>query len=228
MTHSSNSEAAWLSWLHLPDHWPSHTEMLEWCQTMTTGAATLLILGGLVFLLFGVYAFRPLMTLNAAVMGAVIGAIVGEKAGIAAIGAVVGGVLVGAMAWPLMKYSVAGMGGIYGALIGAGVWRGVGLEAHLAWAGALIGLILFGLLAFIVFRTSVMMYTSLQGGAMLIFGTLGLLYKHQSFAPYLTQNMGVKPFLLPLAISIPAILGIVYQQTQFPPKEAKGKKTSLQ
>jgi hypothetical protein len=96
------------------------------------------------------------------------------------------------------------------------------LQPDLCWAGALTGLILFGLLSFILFRGSVMMYTSLQGSVMLVFGILGLIYKYQSIAPTVTDKMTLKPFLLPLTIFVPALLGVVYQQTQFAGAEAGG------
>jgi hypothetical protein len=89
------------------------------------------------------------------------------------------------------------------------------LQPEMCWAGALMGLIGFGLLSFILFRASVMMFTSLQGAVMLIFGILALAYKYKDFAPKVTEHMTVQPFLLPLAIFVPAILGWVYQQHQF-------------
>ena len=123
-----------------------------------------------------------------------------------------------------MKYAVAFMGGVFGALLGASLWRAVGLEPYLSWAGAMTGLVLFGLLSFILFRGSVMMYMSLQGSVMLIFGILGLIYKYQDIAPKVTENMTLKPFLLPVAIFIPAVLGLIYQQTQFGELDAAKKK----
>ncbi|MBC8107925.1 MAG: hypothetical protein H7Z14_15155, partial [Anaerolineae bacterium] len=94
------------------------------------------------------------------------------------------------------------------------LWRSCNLEPHLAWAGALIGLVAFGMLSFILFKTSVMMFTSLQGAVMLTFGILGLVFKYQSITPQIVQHLQVKPFLLPLAIFIPTILGLIYQQHQ--------------
>jgi len=88
----------------------------------------------------------------------------------------------------------------------------------------LTGLVGFGLLSFILFRGSVMMYMSLQGSVMLIFGILGLVYKYKELGPQVTENMTLKPFLLPLAIFIPALLGLVYQQAQSAQPEAAGGK----
>jgi len=59
-----------------------------------------------------------------------------------------------------------------------------------------------------------MMYTSLQGAVMVIFGLLGLAFKYDSIAPQIAKHLAVKPFLLPLAIFIPTVLGLIYQQSQ--------------
>jgi hypothetical protein len=200
------------------------TDLLQWCQDMSPGTATILVMGGIVYLLFGWYLFRALVVTNAAVLGAMIGARIGMAAGSTFAGAIVGAFFVAALTWPVLKYAVAVMGGIFGALLGASIWRAAGLEPNLCWAGALTGLIGFGLLSFIIFRGSVMMYTSLQGSVMLIFGILGLIYKYQGLAPRVTENMTVQPFLLPLAIFIPTVLGLIYQQTQFNQPEAAKKK----
>jgi hypothetical protein len=210
--------------LNLPSHWPVQTDLLQWCQEMSPGAATILIIGGLIYLLFGFYIFKMLVVLNAALVGGFIGMKIGEQGGSGVAGGCVGAFVCGAVTWPLMKYAVAFMGGIFGALLGASMWRSIGLEPSMCWAGALTGLVLFGLLSFILFKASVMMYTSLQGSVMLIFGILGLIYKYQSVAPKLTENMTLKPFLLPLFIFIPAVVGLIYQQTQFGQPEAAKKK----
>jgi hypothetical protein len=68
------------------------------------------------------------------------------------------------------------------------------------------------------------MYTSLQGSVMLVFGILGLLLKYQNVAPKLGENLSLRPFLLPISIFIPAILGLIYQQTQYGEAAAPAKK----
>ena len=207
-----------------PTHWPAQADLLGWCQSMSPGAACLLLMGGIVYLLFGVYLFKALVTLNAALVGTYVGYAIGKHADAGIVGAIVGGVLSAALTWPLMKYAVAMMGGIFGLLLGASLWRSVGLNPEFAWAGALTGLVSMGMLSFILFRASVMMYMSLQGSVMLIFGLLGLIYKYQDIAPKVTESMTQKGFLLPLSIFIPAVLGIIYQQTQYPAADAGKKK----
>jgi hypothetical protein len=117
------------------------------------------------------------------------------------------------------------MGGIFGVLLGASVWRSCGLDPKYAWSGGLTGMVFFGMLSFLLFRGSIMMFTSLQGSVMLIFGLLGLIYKYQDMAPRVNENLSLRPFLLPMFILVPATIGLIYQQTQYPAAAAApGKK----
>lgn len=211
-------------WPHLPNHWPVQGDLLTWSQNMGALTAAILLLAGVVYLLFGVYTYRALVTLNATTLGAYVGGLLGEKAGNAVAGAMVGGFAAAAITWPLMKYAVAIMGGVFGLLLGASVWRACGLEPNYAWSGGLTGLVFFGLISFLLFRGSVMMYTSLQGSVMLVFGLLGLIYKYQELGPRVSENLSQRQFLLPLCIFIPATLGLIWQQTQYPAPMPPGKK----
>jgi hypothetical protein len=199
----------------VPAHWPGQGDLLTWCQHMGPLTATLLVLAGVVYLLFGVYAYRTLVCVNACVAGAYLGALLGERGGNATAGALVGGFVATAITWPMMKYAVAVMGGVFGGLLGASIWRATGLDPQFAWAGGGMGLIFFGMLSFLLFRGSVMMFTSLQGSVMLVFGLLGLIYKYQDVAPKINASLTDKTFLLPLAILVPATIGLIYQQTQY-------------
>ena len=202
-------------WPQIPHHWPAQGDLLTWAQNMGALTAALLVLAGVIYLLYGVYAYRMLVTLNAAVIGAYVGGLLGERAGNATAGAMVGGFAAAALSWPLMKYAVAIMGGLFGMLLGASVWRACGLEAGYAWSGGGMGLILFGMLSFMIFRGSIMMFMSLQGSVMLVFGLLGLIYKYQNLAPKITEGLNAKTFVLPMIIFIPATLGLIWQQTQY-------------
>jgi hypothetical protein len=190
---------------------------------MTPGTATIMLVLGVVFLLFGWYMYRALVTLNAALFGAYIGAFLGSRTNDALAGALIGGFTSAALTWPLMKWAVAIMGGLIGAMLGTSLWRAVGMEAHFAWAGGMSGLIFFGMLSFILFRGSIIMYTSLQGSVMLTLGLLGLVYKYQSIAPMITTNMTTKSFILPASIFVPAVFGLIYQQMNHPAADVKKK-----
>jgi hypothetical protein len=209
--HSAHKSDAFFA--TVPKTWPQQTDVLSWCQQMTPGVAALLIAMGIVYLLFGYQIFKGLVLLNAAIVGAYVGGNYWKLEGdTATVCAVIGAVAAAAIAWPTMKYAVAVMGGCFGALLGASFWRTLNLDPQLVWAGALVGLVGFGMLSFILFRGSVMMYTSLQGAFMIVFGVLGLIYQYQEFAIDVTKRLKLEPYWLPAAIFIPAVLGLIFQQ----------------
>src|SRR3954471_8236379 len=96
----------------VPAHWPAQGDLLTWCQNMGPLTATMLVLAGVIYLGFGIYAYRALVCINACVAGAYLGALLGERGGNAVAGALVGGFCATAITWPLMKYAVAVMGGV--------------------------------------------------------------------------------------------------------------------
>jgi hypothetical protein len=199
-------------WMNFPASWPAQTDLLLFVHEMGSAVALLLVLLGLVYLLFGFYLFKPLVLLNAAFVGAMVGVIISRRTGGPVPSAILGGFVAAAVTYPLMKWAVAVMGGLFGAILGLTLWRTFGLEPGFAWTGGAMGLIACGLLCFIVFRGSVMAYTSLQGSVMLIFGILSLAYRYQGFAPRVTKSLQVQPFLLPMIVFIATTLGLIYQQ----------------
>jgi hypothetical protein len=206
----------------IPTHWPAQMDLLTACQNMGPGEACLLVLLGIVYLMFGYSIFKVLVTLNAMAAGAYLGALIGRSTNAVAAGAFVGAIVAAAITFPLMKYAIMIMGGIFGAALGASLWRQANLQGDLAWAGALSGLIFFGMLSMIVYRGSVILYTSLQGSVMLVFGILSLLYKYQSMAADVTDVFTKRSFVLPMVVLIPALMGLLYQQTMYPaPAPAK-------
>lgn len=204
-----------MDWITVPRQWPAQADLLNWCQATTPGAAALLILLGVIFLLFGIQLFKPLVMMNGAVVGAYLGALLGHKGNAALIGAIVGGLLAAAVVWPMLKWAVAVMGGVLGAVMGAAVWQSCNLNPEFVWSGALSGMILMGMFSFILFRASLMMYTSLQGAGMLVLGILALMFKYPDITPQVRDNMLLHHMILPAAILIPALVGIIYQQTQY-------------
>jgi hypothetical protein len=214
--------APWLQTVQFPTHWPGQMDLLQWSQKMGPGMATVLILLGIVYLLFGLYLFRGLVVANAAIAGALIGAMVGQRTGSDVPCAVLGAFIAAAVAIPMMKWAVAIHGGMLGAALGGVIWRMVNLDPNFAWAGAMMGLIACGMFCFILFHGSVMMYMSLQGSLMLVFGILGLLFKYDDLGPRLTRGLQDRNFILPMAVFIPAVIGLLYQHANNKPAAAAG------
>ncbi len=196
----------------------AQADLLQACRELNVAAAVILIFAGVIFMLWGFYAFKWLVTLNAAVIGAWLGAMIGQSAGAPLPAALIGGFVAAVVTWPMMKYAVAIMGGLIGTVIGMSVWRSMGIDPNFAAAGGGMGLIFFGMLSFILFRTSVMMFTSLQGSLMLIFGILGVIYKFQGLdTRALETRLEVSPFIMPMIVFFASVCGIIYQNTQGAP-----------
>ena len=73
-------------------------------------------------------------------------------------------------------------------------------------------LIACGLMCFILFRGCVMTFTALQGAAMAVFGILGLALKYESIGPGLLNTFQSSHLTMPIAIFIPTLAGVIFQQ----------------
>lgn len=203
------------SWLVWPSQWPLQGDLLHRASDMGPAVATAFVIMGIIYLLFGVQIYKPLMAINACLFGAYIGACLGNKADSALTGAIIGSLVAGLVAWPMLKYAVAVMGGLCGAGIGSSVWLTIGQDPRFAWAGALIGLAVLGMLSFILFRGSIILFMSVQGATMLVFGVLSLAYKYPAMAQSMGSTFKSQPLLLPIAIALPMICGLIFQQTKY-------------
>jgi hypothetical protein len=190
--------------------WPREADFIHWCQAIGPGMAAFLLLIGIIFLLWGYPVFKYLIMFNFAVVGAYIGAALGNKADTALGGALIGGFLVAALAWPMMRWAVALTGAGIGTILGAAIWRACGQDPSFDWAGGLTGCVAFGMLSFIIFRGGIILYTSLQGGALLAVGMLALLVKYP-IGSSLEDRFTHQRFLFPVAIVIPAMIGLIFQ-----------------
>ncbi len=173
-------------------------------------AASLLIIG-ILLVLFGFKAYRWIVVFNCVALGFWLGGLLGERAQIATVAAVLGALLLGAVSWPLMKYAVAVCGGLVGAVVGMAVWAYCEQPVDMAWAGGLIGLVVLGMLSFILFKTSVILFTSVQGAVMFVLGSAALLIKYSPWSTQVGNSLDHKPVLMPLLVTSIALLGLIWQ-----------------
>jgi hypothetical protein len=192
-------------------HWPREVDFIHWCQAIGPGMAAVLLMLGTIYLLWGYPVFRYLIMLNCGVVGAYLGAAAGKQADTMLAGAMIGGFLGAAAAWPMMRWAVAATGAGIGMLLGAAIWRAAGQDPAFDWAGGLTGLVAFGMLSFIAYRGGIILYTSVQGGGLLASGILGLLEKYPSIGPEIADHLTRQRFLLPTAIVVPAVVGLIFQ-----------------
>ena len=170
----------------------------------------ILIIGALL-ILFGFKAHKWIVVFNCIALGFWLGGLLGEKAQVATVAAVIGALLFAAISWPLMKYAVAICGGLVGAVIGMVLWAYFEQPMDMAWAGGLVGLVLLGMLSFVLFKTSVILFTCVQGAAMLVLGTSALLIRYTPWKADINSNLVGKPILMPILVFSVAVLGLLWQ-----------------
>ncbi len=170
----------------------------------------LCVIGGLLMGI-GFKAYRWIVFLNFIALGYWEGGRLGEPGQIGIIGAVIGAVLMGVAAMPLMKYAVAVCGGMVGAVIGMVIWAYCEQPMDMAWAGGLVGLAVLGMLSFILFKTSVILFTSIEGASMFVLGACALLLRYKPWAADVGTNLNSKPALIPLLVVSLAAVALFWQ-----------------
>lgn len=193
---------------------PQQQQVLERLSTAEVFFPVAVALIGALILLFGFKAYRAVVVFNCIAVGFWVGGMLGQEAKIATVAAIIGGVLLGAVSWPLMKYAVALCGGLVGALCGMVIWQYFEYPPDLAWAGGLVGLILLGMLSFLVFKMSIIVFSCIQGAAMVVLGisALAIRFTPSPWHTDVVKNLNEKPILVPLLVLSLATLGLIYQQ----------------
>jgi len=186
--------------------------------------AVLLVLLGVVSLLYGYRVFRGIVVVYSSVAGAALGywlVVAGlKRPDLWWIGLIGGGMLLAVLAWPLVNFFVAAWGAVAGGLVGAALTRAVGGEWPIAVAVA-IGVILGAILAVLVFRFMIILTTSVLGAAMAVAGLISLLYHVERIRPGLQEYLTQTPYMLPLVMAAPALLGVFYQLWHSQGREAE-------
>ena len=61
---------------------------------------------------------------------------------------------------------------------------------------------------------------------MLVFGIIGLVYKYQAVAPDITATLNQKSFILPMAVLVPMLVGLLFQQQMYPEEATSSSSSS--
>jgi hypothetical protein len=195
-------------------------ELLATLKTMHIGYGILLTVAGLFYLFVGWRLFKPLIMLNAAILGAVLAGSATVRLGFGEywwVGMIAGGCVLGLVAWPMMKLFVALFGGALGAALGFSAFESIvatagrGDLAPYAWVGAAVGALVLALLAILLFQGAVMFATSLQGSGMFVCGGLCLLFKAPNIEEPLTEALRSHPPALLLVVVGLSAAGLVVQ-----------------
>lgn len=173
--------------------------------------ATVFVAFGAIYLAYGWRIFKALVVINYAAIGLCLGIYLGDKLGSGLWGGIIGAFTLGTACYPFMKFAISLLGAMAGGVLGAALWRIMTLPDPLIWAGALAGLVAGGLLAFSSFKTSIMLFTSLQGSTFIVVGMLALLSDYPQLDRHLTNAVYAHVFLLPALLVIPTVSGIFFQ-----------------
>ncbi len=207
-----------------PDHVIQHLSAL--------GAvwAVVFVIVGVMCLVNGYRFYRTATIGIALLMGMFAGYWFGTKIDAPYVVAACTGVLMATLAFPLMKYAVALMGGLTGAFVGANLWAGVAdavntiasdggpaqtfMPPGAYWLGAFLGLLIFGMLAFILFKLSVVWFTSVSGSTLAVMGVLALMLSFEPWQATVSSSLRSSDLVIPMLVFVPAIIGLILQQTQ--------------
>jgi hypothetical protein len=201
--------------------------VVQHLQTLGAVWAVIFLLAGLLCLYNGSHYYRASTIALAFVIGSIFGYWLGRQIEAPLIVAGCVGLLLAVVAFPLMKYAVALLGGLAGAFVGANLWSGfahaindaqqatlVAPEAY--WVGALVMLIICGMSAFILFKLSIVLFTSVSGSTVAVLGGLALLLSFEPVRASVTEGLVASRVVVPLLVIVPALIAFVLHQSPAP------------
>lgn len=195
--------------LHHPD------VLLDNLSNLPFIAGSILVALGLLCVFNGYRWHRWVVIILAFCCGLGIGEMLSDNFGKSSIVAVSLGSLCAIVATPLQKVAVAIFGGLTGAFIGANIWTAFNAESSdLHWAGAAMGFIALALASVIVFRLVIVLFTSVGGAAMTVFGAIVLMLQVDGWAPAVRSSLSSNQLLLPVLVLLAAVGSFVLQESR--------------
>lgn len=157
--------------------------VLEELAAMSFLWPTVMAILGLLCILHGYRWHRPIVALIAFLAGIGIGRQLAGGMERPILLALSVGMLFAVVATPMLKLTVAMLAGTTGAFVGGNVYRalaeldGVPLAVNASdvWVGAIVGFVLVAMLSLVMFRFVIVLFTSIGGAGMLVFGVVALL-----------------------------------------------------
>ena len=187
-------------------------EMLDGLSNMPFLMGSILVATGILCVFNGYRWHKWVVGILAFMCGMRIGDMLAEQFGRSDIVAVALGCLAAIVATPMMKIAVALFSGLTGAFIGANIWTAVNTQADLHWAGAAMGFIALAMASILLFRIVIVLFTSVGGAAMVVFGGLGLMLHVENWAPAIRNSVQDHELMIPLLVMVAAAAGFVLQQ----------------
>ena len=206
---------SWLDILNRP------SELLDMLSTSSEDVGVRLILAGMVVIVgllcvFNGYRWHKwVVVILSFLAGLWFGTELSGYFGKSTIVAVAIGILAAIVATPLLKIMVALFAGVTGAFIGGHMWTMmVDTPANTQWAGAAMGFIVLAMASFMLFRLVIVLFTSVGGAAMVVFGTLSMLMVVSEWETAIRASLESNPIVVPLLVAVAAVGGFVLQQSR--------------
>ncbi|MHC5023996.1 MAG: hypothetical protein ACYTGG_08800 [Planctomycetota bacterium] len=191
------------------------TELLDMLSQVSLVQGGVLVVVGMLCVLNGYRWHKWVVIVLAFLGGLALGRVLSQEMGKSSIVAVSAGLLCALIATPMLKVTVALFGGITGAFIGANAWTAFNSsmpDAH--WAGAVMGFIFMAMASFMLFKLVIVLFTSVGGAAMILFGAITLMLQVEAWAPTVRDHLSSNQALIPLLLLVAAVAGFVIQESR--------------
>jgi hypothetical protein len=157
--------------------------VLEELAAMSFLWPTVMAILGLLCILHGYRWHRPIVALIAFLAGIGIGRQLAGDMDRPILLALSVGMLFAVVATPMLKVTVALLAGTTGAFVGGNLFRALAETAVLpftldpadVWVGAIVGFVVIAMLSLLMFRFVIVLFTSVGGAGLLVFGAVALL-----------------------------------------------------
>ncbi len=190
-------------------------ELLDTLAQIPLIGASVIVVVGVLCVLNGYRWHKWVIMALAFGAGLGLGHLLSVHVGKSSVIAIALGLLCAIIATPMLKVSVAIFGGLTGAFIGANLWTALnGTPADATWAGAAMGFILLAMASLIVFRLVIVLFTSIGGGALVVFGVITLLLHVPAWEGAVRESLVANQLMIPLLVALAAVSGFVIQQSR--------------
>lgn len=193
---------------------PLEDQILEAVASWQAYTACALLAAGIIFAIYGWRISKVLAVVNFAIIGGFVGHYLAGRLGINDIACTVGlaALLAGLCVWQ-NRHGVSLLAGGAGGILGAALCYSLSLGKPWIWAGFLVGFVTFALLAFIIYKVAALLYSSVEGSALVVAASLSLLSTQESIAPRLSEALLNHVYLLPIMLGVPTIASLIIQRT---------------
>ena len=187
-------------------------QILEVVASWQAYTACALLGAGIIFAIYGWRISKVLAVVNFAVIGGFLGQYIAGRAGINELACTAGlAAALGALCVWQSRFGVSLLAGGAGSILGAALAHGLGAADSWVWTGVLVGFVMFALLAFIIYKVAAILYSSVEGSALVVAGTLSLLSSQESISGRLAEAIREHVYILPILLAVPTIVSIIIQ-----------------